>query len=366
MINSDLYQKKIDKRYPNEHLKVVEYRGARNYTKIQCLTCGKIYEYTAGGAALVKTKTALCHSCADKKRKYDNFAIKLAAKYKQDKLQILTFSSLEEPCTIECKNCHSIFNFNRAEYAIKKTREVFCPICFPPKNEQMQKTREKFLLWLQDNRQNWELMQDISQAHADDLIECKCLHCGRLNKKTIFDYMRGRRCFCQVNTEKKTTQTFAAEIDSDYTLLSEYTNANSKVLLRHESCGFIYSVTPHNYLCGKRCPKCARKESKGEKKIREFLNVNNIAYIQEYPVHINNHLLRFDFFLPDNDIFIEYQGEQHYHPVAYFGGETRYNKQVLFDKMKKEYAGNKLYVISYTQNIDTELINMLQSSTTIH
>lgn len=364
MVNSDTYQRKLDKRYPNERLRVLEYRGARNYTKIQCCTCGKIYEYAAGGAALAKSKTALCHSCADKSKKFNNFVMKLSD-YKQDELQILAFSSLTDPCSIECKRCHSVFKFKQAKYALNKTRSVFCSTCFPQKDELMQKTREKFIAWLENNRQDWLLVQDITNVYANDTIKCKCLHCGRVNEKTIFDYMRGRRCFCQVNTEQKTTKQFEEELDSDYSLLSEYKNANTKVLLRHESCGFVYSVSPHNYLCGKRCPKCSRKESKGEKKIRCFLDANKISYIQEYPVNINGHLLRFDFFLPVQNVFIEYQGEQHYHAISYFGGETRYKKQVLFDNMKRLYAEDRLYEIKYCQNVESELINILQSSTTI-
>ena len=34
-----------------------------------------------------------------------------------------------------------------------------------------------------------------------------------------------------------------------------------------------------------------------------------------------------DFYLPDYNIFIEYNGEQHYVPIEHFGGELQFSEQ---------------------------------------
>ena len=63
----------------------------------------------------------------------------------------------------------------------------------------------------------------------------------------------------------------------------------------------------------------------------------------------------------DYNVLIEYQGEQHYEPQDFFGGEERYIEQQEHDKRKREYAklhNIKLLEISY-KNFDniTEILN---------
>ena len=43
-----------------------------------------------------------------------------------------------------------------------------------------------------------------------------------------------------------------------------------------------------------------------------------------------------DIYIPSIKCAIEYQGEQHYHPVEIFGGEIGYNETVARDKAKLE------------------------------
>lgn len=59
--------------------------------------------------------------------------------------------------------------------------------------------------------------------------------------------------------------------------------------------------------------------SKGEDKIASILRKEQIDYFKEY--HLQKSRIekyRFDFYIPDKKIFIEYQGEQHYYFVEKF------------------------------------------------
>ena len=72
--------------------------------------------------------------------------------------------------------------------------------------------------------------------------------------------------------------------------------------------------------------------------------------------------------LPPNDktiilLYIEYNREQHYNPIAFFGGEEKFKKQIEYDCLKKDFLKDKLLVISY---LDFDKIeSILESSTTI-
>lgn len=69
------------------------------------------------------------------------------------------------------------------------------------------------------------------------------------------------------------------------------------------------------------CPIC--KESKGEKLIAGILNELKIKYKRQktFKPCIDERLLPFDFYLPDQNICIEYDGRQHYELVGIFGGQ---------------------------------------------
>lgn len=78
-------------------------------------------------------------------------------------------------------------------------------------------------------------------------------------------------------------------------------------------CGYSYKTKICSRTCNKSgCPKC--NQSKNNNKIAEILANYNIVFIEEksFSECKDKQLLRFDFYLPDYNLCIEYQGEQHY------------------------------------------------------
>ena len=66
----------------------------------------------------------------------------------------------------------------------------------------------------------------------------------------------------------------------------------------------------------------------------------------------------FDFYLPVKNIAIEYDGEQHFKSVDFFGGEETFKKQQLHDKIKTNYCKNNnisLLRIKFDQNVENEM-----------
>ena len=107
------------------------------------------------------------------------------------------------------------------------------------------------------------------------------------------------------------------------------------------------------HLKGQGCPIC--NESHGEKYIRNYLDKHSIKYIPQKRFNDlkDEKLLSYDFYLPDYNTLIEYQGKQHYKSFEYFGGEEQFKKQQYHDNLKREYAkdnGYKLLELSHTLN----------------
>ena len=192
----------------------------------------------------------------------------------------------------------------------------------------------------------------------------KCGLCGQTYVKRGLYFLDKRKvsicknCFPTQPNQLKTDW----QPPEDYELVSEYKGMSHKVFIRHKKCGFIWGITPSNLKQGKGCPKCNKVMSKGEQVIKRWLEKNNIKYIWQYPLNVNERHYKIDFYLPDLDLYIEYNGEQHYMPVNFFGGEERLKMQQLRDEEVKKILQDKLLVISY---LDFENIeSILESSTT--
>lgn len=68
---------------------------------------------------------------------------------------------------------------------------------------------------------------------------------------------------------------------------------------------------------------------------------------------LNDHI-RFDFYLIDYNVLIEYDGRQHFKSIEHWGGEEEFKKRKINDSIKEEYCKNNripLLRISYHDNV---------------
>jgi hypothetical protein len=152
----------------------------------------------------------------------------------------------------------------------------------------------------------------------------------------------------------------------------QYINMHTKVAITCPRHG-DFRQTPRNHLNGRRCPDCARseKESLAEKRVARLLKQNDILFEREWNAGGLRHIgkLRFDFFLPEYGICIEYQGEQHFGPVR-FGGcsqeeaELRFANNQVRDAIKRQYVAEtadlNLIEIKFDEDIDSTIQRELQ------
>ena len=123
----------------------------------------------------------------------------------------------------------------------------------------------------------------------------------------------------------------------------------------------VFKQTPDCHLSGGGCPK--HHEPKCEKIIREYLIKNNYNYTtqKKYPDCRYKKPLSYDFYLPDFNMCIEYNGEQHYKSVKRWGGDKLFIVRQLRDEIKRKYCEKnniKLLVIKHNENI----VNILNST----
>jgi len=118
----------------------------------------------------------------------------------------------------------------------------------------------------------------------------------------------------------------------------KYINNHTKVIIICKKHGeFLQRPTSH--LQGVGCNNCS--ESRGEKKISKFLDINKIEYVRQkrFDGCIGlRYKLPFDFYIPSKRTCIEFDGVQHYQPVEHFGGLKAYESIKINDKIKEEYC----------------------------
>lgn len=132
-------------------------------------------------------------------------------------------------------------------------------------------------------------------------------------------YLSGKGCpTCVV---RKSHADFVKQVQTlqpEYKVVGEYTKSCEPVDIECHQHG-IWSPTANDLLSGSECPKCARLgKSKGESAIVSLLDSINVEYSEEFAPEgcIDKGQLRFDFYLPDHNLLIEYDGRQHYDPRA--------------------------------------------------
>lgn len=216
----------------------------------------------------------------------------------------------------------------------------------------------------------YELLSDYKNSRIK--ITVKHNTCGKIWDIYPFNFLGNRnRCPICSNKERTNKRRMSHDkfikdvsdlVDNEYSIIGQCVLSSQKVEIRHNVCGNIYKVTPNKFKSGRRCPKCSR--SNPENNIESVLLRLEITYIREakFKDCLDKRELPFDFYLPDYNLCIEYDGELHYDDK--FNDSDGFNKLKKHDKIKTKYCKSnhiKLIRIPYweSKNIETILTETL-------
>ena len=215
-----------------------------------------------------------------------------------------------------------------------------CPIC----GNAIKRTHDEYIIEVNKINSNIEVVGEYINAQTKILHRCKID--GYEWCATPDSILRDHGCpVCsRLNAAQKRTRTHEEyvkevdEIDKNIEVVGEYINAITPILHKCKIDKHEWNARPSTILRSHGCPKC--NESKGEKTISAWLDKKNILYKRQktFDDCKDKYVLRFDFYLSDYNICIEYNGRQHYEPVDYFGGQEEFEGIVNRDKIKKDYC----------------------------
>lgn len=219
-----------------------------------------------------------------------------------------------------------------------------CPICGGSKKL----THEEFKARLKEINPNLKLIGEYVNSNTP--IEIECLIDRYRWKARPYHLNSGEgcpKCALRKASERysKGLEKFKKElkeISPEIEVLGEYKNEREKIECKCLKCGYKWSSLPINLLKGRGCPRC--KSSMGENAIERWLIKNGYDYKKEYSFEgcKDNKKLRFDFYLENLRIAIEFDGQQHFIPVKWKGhSDIRKAEQDLIKVFKRDEIKNE-------------------------
>lgn len=265
---------------------------------------------------------------------------------------LVKYKNMHEKIKIIC-NVHGVFEQTPHNHLRHGCRKCFF--------ENRKKTIENRILDRFRNVHNETY--DYSMVKYESMhkkIKIICKEHG-IFEQTPANHLSGKGCYKCANNFKKEYDDIIFKLNllhsGKYQYHKDFNKTTDKIKIFCKDHGYFYQ-TLNNHLDGHGCPYC--NESHGEKKISEFLNKKGIKYNRQktFDGCKDIKLLPFDFYIENNNLCIEYDGEHHYNIIEEWGGYKNYLKIKEHDDIKNKYCKEnniELVRISYLENLEENL-----------
>lgn len=273
-----------------------------------------------------------------------------------------------------CDYCGKLFKVKRSKYDAAMENPDKYLYCSKECAKNVQKPKWKDIVHLFESREY--ILKSETYIDAKTKLEYVCpKHKDRGSQYITYNNLKqGFGCrYCGTERMANSRRLSFDEVKEifakhDMILLEqEYKNSSiplKYICMHHPEFGVQYMALSNAYK--QHCPYC--NTIKGKDKISHYLLEKNIFFKSQKSYDdlrgIGGGKLSYDFYLPDFNLLIEYQGEQHEHPIDAFGGDKQFMIQQEHDKRKREYAnehGIELLEIWYYDfsNLENILANKI-------
>lgn len=191
---------------------------------------------------------------------------------------------------------------------------------------------------MEDIKNNTSYIVYICPIHGEQKIRISNLINGRGCPNCNYDNASERYRLSIDEVEKR-----IADLGGNLLNKQDYVNRLERnLIIECAYCGtpFATSLVLFAQHGGQMCSNCKDTESIGERRIRMYLELNHICFEQEkwFPDCRDTRPLPFDFYLPDYNMIIEFDGEQHYKQGHFTHSNLSYIQ--AHDAIKNKYCNN--------------------------
>lgn len=359
--------KKTDKEFKKQAYKLVgndytflePYKSAREPIKVRHNCCGAEYKVTPDNFLRGRRCTHCSHIRRGHRKSMTKKINSELSKYNEHLVN--PYENTKTMMLIQCDRCG--LRFKRSYDSYKDHKE--CPFCSNDKISVPWDTST--FSWYVSCTTNGQYELVSNYRSVSENVEIKHKQCGNIYEVLPLNFLKGDRCPYERYQRMAKSQNMGDEeferrvkclVGDEYEPVSNYAAAKEPVLMKHNKCGNVWSTTPDSFLRGHGCPIC--KESNGEKAVAKYLTAHNIGFVRQKKFEgcRIKHMLPFDFYLPKLNLCIEYDGEQHFHPIEYFGGAKKFEYTHYRDLFKNKFCKDhqiRLIRIKYTEDVNNVL-----------
>ena len=296
-----------------------------------------------------------CPYCSGKKKTTEEFKEEIYKK--QPNIEILneyTGSATSNRILCICKICG--YEWDTSPASLRNGSG--CPECANASRRLKGrfKGHDNFVSDLKRVQPNIEIISEYLGSHK--IIKCKCLIHG-CEWESYPANLLNNTAHCPKCTIEKQKERVRDNHDNfinklysirkDVEVIGIYNGYHEKILCKCNIHNNYYYTSPCALFdLHMSCPVCKSENgffSKGEVAIINYLKQHGIKYESQYIfLDCRNILpLKFDFYLPNNNMCIEFDGEQHFYPVP-FNGESYEKAQLDYiecvkrDEIKNKYC----------------------------
>ena len=287
-----------------------------------CPLCGNHFDSLITNIRTGKTKSCGCKKKIDLTNK--RFG-KLVALKPTEKREIN--GSVIWECICDCGNKCEV----ASKYLTQGNRTSCCS-CFNGKDLTNQKFGKLKVI---------KNLGYIPDRHST-FYECLC-ECGKITTVSGGDLKSGhtKSCGCLIYKQKDITNQKFGKLTALY--FNGYTNSGHIKWHCICECGKEIDVVKSSLVSGHTKSCGCTNFSNGELKIEQLLKNNNIKYITQKIFNDcknpkTNKSLRFDFYLPDYNYCIEYDGEQHFFSNGGWNTLEHLKQTQYRDNIKNQYC----------------------------
>lgn len=268
------------------------------------------------------------------KQDYEN---KISELYGNKFKLVSEFIDFNTKIKIKHVKCDSIFEILPNELTRSRRQENFkkdlCPLCTNKNLYTEEENKEK--LKILSKGQLSHIGSNKTNTRQKTVFRCNiCGNTFKTSYHNIFENYKKKKnkdnfIYCKYCNYKigKDTTSYKKELKekrhNQYILCKnkEYKNTDTKIKIRHKTCNKSLYYNPSDLLYGNvSCPYCYGMYSKNgarskyEMLIEYYLYKFNIEYIKEYTTTNLKYKssLYFDFYLPEYNLAIEYDGSIHF------------------------------------------------------
>ena len=372
--NNKTFMEEANKRKSTEGYKLIDnFKSTKKHHKFYHEECGKYF--TMKGSEFLYNMNRCPNCCFSVKYSNEEFLEKAKKEKNISGYSILgKYNGFSKITKFKHDDCGTEFEMTGGSFL---NNVIICPNC--DKIKLLKYNKKSFNEKMKENRKDYddyELLDDkfkgIQTKHnflhkkcnrsfnmlANNMLnnDYECPHCSLENRFLT------KKEFLEICNKKFNS--------NEYLILdNEFKGTKNIYNFHHKKCGNNFKMKAEYFKDSiNKCPFCAKQyaNSLAHRQIEKYLidTNTNVEFEKTFEDLKINQNLRFDFYLVDYNVLIEYDGEQHFrkNPSSRFPKE-KLEEIRMKDKMKDEYCINKnitLYRINYKQDHLKEIENIIK------